>query len=208
MDLLAIMERRRLPPLPFPLEDGPRAEEMCLLLAEDRLTDRAIAKKIDVAYSTLALWKKKPECRARIALYRGEMAAQIFKTGLANRETRVAALADRWQRMHGLMEARAEEYATDPEATGGDTGLIVRTVKVTPKGDKIVEFAFDSALFKEMRETEKQAAIELGQWTEKRANLNLNVDAESNQFTEEQTEAIRAFLTAPNASPPPEESPE
>lgn len=203
MDLLAVMEKRRLAPLALDPEESLQAERMCMLLAEDRLTDRTIAVEVGIAYSTLALWKKRPEYRERIALYKGELAAHAWRAGIAQRENRLAALQHRWKAMHSLMAARAAEYEGDGEAVGGDTGLIVKEVKMTPKGDKIVTYAFDAALDKAIRETEKQAAIELGQWTEKRANLNVNVDAEAERsLTDEQHEAIRRFLTAPKAAEP------
>jgi 16S rRNA A1518/A1519 N6-dimethyltransferase RsmA/KsgA/DIM1 with predicted DNA glycosylase/AP lyase activity len=197
MDLVSILASALPQPLPFPADDQPRAERMCLLLAEDRLTDRAIAEDVGISTSTLWHWKRKPECQARIKLYQQEMATHAFRQGIAQRENRLGALADRWKRMHALMEARAQAYDS-PEIPGGSTGLIVEEVKVSPKGDKTVVYSFDRALFQEMRETEKQAAIELGQWTEKRANLNVNVDTGEEHLTDEQAEAIRRFLTAPS----------
>jgi len=49
--------------------------------------------------------------------------------------------------------------------------LLVRTFKVARSGDEtevLEEFAVDGTLLKEMREHERQAAQELGEWTERR----------------------------------------
>lgn len=213
MNVLASLEQRGLEPLPFDTEaERLQVEAACVLLAEDRLTDKAIAAEVSVNVSTITAWKRRPEIAARIKWYREEMATHVYSVGIAQRENRISALADRWKRMHALMHARARHYATDPEAQeiGGDTGLIVREVKVDPKGGKVVTYKFDAALLKEMRETEKQTAVELGQWTEKHANLNVNVAAEGEALTPEQHEAIRKFLTAstPDVLPAPEESDE
>ena len=53
---------------------------------------------------------------------------------------------------------------------GGNTGLLVRQVKGIGKGEDfqvVEEYAVDTGLLRELREHEKQAAIELGEWTEK-----------------------------------------
>ena len=56
-----------------------------------------------------------------------------------------------------------EAASIDPYAGGASTGYIVRDVK--NNGQAV--YAFDAALMRERRELRKQAAQELGQWTEK-----------------------------------------
>lgn len=53
---------------------------------------------------------------------------------------------------------------------GGKTGLIVHNVKGVGKGDdfQLIDlYEVDTGLLREMREHEKQAAQELGDWTER-----------------------------------------
>ena len=56
-------------------------------------------------------------------------------------------------------------------AQGADTGLVVRREKVIGNGDNardVVEYEVDVATLRELREQLKQAAIEVGEWAEKR----------------------------------------
>ena len=196
MNVLKDLEQRGLKHLPVAPPMRIQAEAACVLLAEDRLKDYAIANEVGVTSSTISAWKKKAEFQSRIMWYRGEAARHIYSVGLGQKENRVAALAERWRRMHSLIEARARAYGADPKAIGGNTGLIVKIEKVDPKGGKVISYEFDAALDRALRDTEKQAAIELGQWTEKRASLNVNVETNGDQLTDEQHEAIRKFLTS------------
>lgn len=117
--------------------------------------------------TTLERWKRRAEFKAKVEEHRAYWREQIKAEGLANRQNRIAALNDRWARMKRIIEAR--EQCT-PVEVGGDSGLLVHQVKMIGKGDDaeiIDEYAVDTGLLKEMREHEKQAAQELGQWTEK-----------------------------------------
>lgn len=56
------------------------------------------------------------------------------------------------------------------DVPGGNTGLLVRTTKGIGSGDTfqiVDEYAVDTGLLRELREHEKQAAQELGQWIDK-----------------------------------------
>jgi hypothetical protein len=53
---------------------------------------------------------------------------------------------------------------------GADKGLLARSYKQLGSGEDatiVEEYAVDGVLLKELREHEKQAAQELGQWSEK-----------------------------------------
>lgn len=71
--------------------------------------------------------------------------------------------------MQQVIAERAEAKEMQGVA-GGETGLLAHNVKGLGKGDDfelVDEYAVDTGLLREIRETEKQAAIELGQWQEK-----------------------------------------
>lgn len=53
------------------------------------------------------------------------------------------------------------------------SGMYIRKISITGGGTRIVEWVFDSAAVKELREHQKQLAIELGDWTE---NKNIRGD--------------------------------
>lgn len=112
---------------------------------------------------------QRPEIQARLAELRKEITASLTDCSIREVETRVRALQDRWTRLNRIIEARG----ADPDhakAPGGDTGLLVRTLKQLGRGEDaetVEEFKLDTGLLTEMRATERQAAQELGQWTEK-----------------------------------------
>ena len=98
-------------------------------------------------------------------------------------ENRVHALNDRWRLLHQVVAERAADPSL-AEVPGGSTGLIVRTVKVVkvidqrpfeeqeegpmPRMQLVEEFSVDTGLLAEIRNHERQAAQELGQWTERK----------------------------------------
>lgn len=164
-------------------------EEAALLVAQDALTDEQIAAQAGVTRQALQKWKRHPDFAARVQEHRDVWATEIKAKGISDRQNRIDALNDRHDRMRRVIEARATEHADVP---GGNTGLLLRQAKLvkvyksdespaddlaneedgetlySAKRDVIIyEYAVDTGLLKEMREHEKQAAQDLGQWTEK-----------------------------------------
>ena len=94
--------------------------------------------------------------------------------------------------MKAVIEARAE--ATEmQDAAGGDTGLLAHTMKsigAGPNAEKVDEYTFDAALLRELREHEKQAAQELGQWVDKLAPVTPD-GAESYQAMSDEQIVLR-----------------
>lgn len=164
-------------------------EEAALLLAHDELTDEAIATKCNIDRSTLWTWKNLPEFSARIDENLEIIRRRIRSRGISICENRIKALQDRWERMKKVIDARSEdlEMQTIP---GGSTGLLVHNVKSIGAGlaaERVDLYEVDTALLKELREHERQAAQELGQWMERKdvtsgglpvkAFLNIDTDA-------------------------------
>jgi hypothetical protein len=145
-----------------------RTAQAAALVAEDRLPDKAIAAECGVTERQLERWKEHPEFRARVAGHVAAFREAVLSRGIARLENRVAALQDRWDGMKTVIRERAEEM--QGECPGGGTGLLVRQVKSIGSGQaarEIEEYAVDTGLLKELREHERQAAQELGQWTDR-----------------------------------------
>jgi gas vesicle protein len=144
------------------------------LLAMNEKTDEQIAAECGVTRRMLAYWKKHPEFTARVNEIVQQTADKLLKQGVRLKENRLAKLQGMLDRMAALVEARAKDLGkprTDDdgeeteEIAGGGTGLLVRDNKGK---DWRPVYKFDAALLREFREYLKQAAIELGEWTEKR----------------------------------------
>jgi hypothetical protein len=124
---------------------------------------------------------KNPKIAARIDAYR----AEIKRQGIAHKQNRLDAYDDRWQRMGRMIEARADYFKDDP-MPDARLGLMVKRLKrvshyyePSPDPDaedqptrlaseEVWEYETDTGLLKELREVEKQAAQEVGDWTERR----------------------------------------
>jgi len=136
---------------------------------------------------TLKNWSRMFGWQRRLTEIAEQERQAIVQQGIANKQNRVDALDDIHNRMLRLMEARATDL--DGEIAAGDTGLLVRSPKLVKvyKAEKqgegeeeseslfsakrevmTYEYAFDAALAREIREYQKQAAIEKGEWAEKR----------------------------------------
>jgi hypothetical protein len=130
-----------------------RTEQAALLVAEDQLTDDAIAARLRINKVTLERWKQRTDFRARTQEH------------IAERQNRVNALNERWRLMQQVIAARAADESMT--GAGHETGLLVRTYK-PGKYRNVEEYRFDAALLAELRAHELQAARELGQLVEKR----------------------------------------
>lgn len=159
------------------------------LVAEDKLTDRDIAAKVNVHVATLERWKLEPAFKAKVKAIIDAFRHRVMTTGIADRVNRVASQNERWQKMHQIIDERAVEL--DGVCAGGGTGLLVRQPKqikvleartnvprefdemseddfIPTRQTRLVEeFAVDTGLLSEMRQTELHAAKELGQHVEK-----------------------------------------
>lgn len=145
-------------------------EEAAALVAADLHTDKTICEAVGVKNRvTLHRWKQLPAFKAAVEAHRAAYAQRVRATGLAIVENRVAALNDRWKRMQAVIDARAEDEAMQTVA-GGSTGLLAHSLKAVGRGDDfqlIDVYEVDTGLLKELREHERQAAQELGQWLDK-----------------------------------------
>ena len=156
-------------------------EEAAQMLADDRLTDEQIASKVGITRRALAKWKNFPEFAERVSSIVEAERKAILKRGIAVKANRVGAQNNRWRKLERVMEARANDPLVR-DVPGGDTGLIVpepMLLKVQgytdedghfiPTGESQIVYVYklDTGLLKEARDLEKQAAIEVEQWTER-----------------------------------------
>lgn len=138
------------------------------LLADDRLTHNEIGRECGVTRQTLHKWRNHPDFLAKVDEFAREMEAAVIRKGIASRRRRVEALNKRWAALQQVIEERSEDESM-ANVPGGDTGHLVRQYKGLGSGDNfrvVEEYAVDTGLLRELREHEKQAAQELGQWKE------------------------------------------
>ena len=139
------------------------------LAADDTLTNDQIAAAVGITRQGVDKWRAQPEFQARVAEIVSAYAEAIKGEGIAHLQNRVASYNDIWHKMQTVIAERAE--SSEMQAVpGGKTGLLVHTYKMAGGREPIVmdEYAVDTGLLAEMRAHAKQAAQELGQWTEKR----------------------------------------
>lgn len=144
-----------------------KREHAALLVAEDDLTDEAIAQAVGIGRRTLATWKTQPEFAALVGDAVGQVQAAMLKLSIARKHKRLAVLDDLHTKALAVIEERAQDNTGAP---GEATGLMVRQVKqigVGKSAQVIEEYAVDTGLMREIRALHEQAAKELGQWSDK-----------------------------------------
>jgi hypothetical protein len=154
---------------PRPFRWTRKSENAALLIAEGELSDEKIAERVGAGRTTLFEWRRHPDFAARVQAHLDEFRAAVRRRGIAIVENRVRALQDRWERMQRVITERAASPQMQ-DVPGGRTGLLVHNVKSIGGGvhaERVDLYELDAALLKELRDHEKQAAQELGQWTEK-----------------------------------------
>ena len=150
---------------------NPRHEQFAQEYAK---TGNATASYISVGYSasgakvSASRLLTNANVRARIKELSETIAEATIKRTAGERSARVAVLDDTFARLLRVIEARSQDKSM-ASVPGGKTGLLVRTVKSVghgPRSTIVEEYSVDVATLRELRETAKQAAIELGQWLE------------------------------------------
>jgi transposase-like protein len=151
-----------------PFRLSARRAKAAQLVAEGALTEAQIAAQLGIHDRQLRRWKKHPVFAELVADIAEKLAAEIRGKGLVELRNRVNALNQRWNRLHRIIDDRAKDKTM--RAPGASTGLLTRTYKQIGSGEsaeKVEEYQVDTGLLKELREHEKQAAQELGQWSDK-----------------------------------------
>lgn len=142
-----------------------RHEKAAQMVADDDLTDDKIAAELGIHKATLERWKATPEFEARVEQITDAYAKRALMHGLAVQEKRISIMNE----LHAKLLRIIAERAADPTMQaipGGDTGLVVRTIKGIGKGDdyQVVEvFEVDTMTVKAIREIHNQVADEVGQ---------------------------------------------
>jgi uncharacterized protein YjiS (DUF1127 family) len=136
-------------------------------------------------FRTLADWSRFHNWQVRLAEIAEAERQAVVARGIADKQNRIDADNERWLALREGVKAWAEEYREAPGgARSGYYARKVAAVKVlgqfeedergrrhfvaTGELTEVEEWALDTGLLKELRELEKQAAIELRQWTERR----------------------------------------
>lgn len=116
----------------------------------------------DATWHQLRAARKKASTKYREV--RAAFEKESLEEGLARRAMRVAAKMERHRLLCRVIEERGRaEYMRGIE--GGQTGVLVREYRGS---SDLPVYKVDAALLKELRDLEREIAIEVGQWTEKR----------------------------------------
>lgn len=134
------------------------------LFADGDKSQADVAAAMGLKLSTVRSWFDQPLFKAEIETFVESDRAAIRAEGIANKQNRLDEYNRRWLLMQAVIKARSE-WDVVANVPGGNTGLIVREFR----GNLIeVNYKVDIGFLREMRELEKQAAIEVGDWTEKK----------------------------------------
>ncbi len=139
-------------------------------------------------------WKCHPEFQQRVAETAADIGEAIKDRGIADLQNRIDALNERWNLMRKVIETRAVQYAGVPCGDTGLLVCRSRLAKTTGQRSRarrqiaagqlalwedgvewegsaedaaaaeVGEYVVGVGLLRELREHEKQAAQELGQW--------------------------------------------
>ncbi len=191
-------QTRVLPQLPLKFAKAAR------MIAEERLSQDEIAKKLGLSRSAILRWKRNyPAFVDLIQRYRVELHQEVLERGIAQKHNRIKSADRRWNKLNGLLDSRATDAAQNPEfvgVPGAETGLLVRQRKCIgggQHGEFINEFVVDHDTLKEIRALEEHVAKELGQFEPDKAgpkgDLHQHVHIHYPQMTDaEQSAAVAA----------------
>ena len=187
-----------------------KQSQAAVLVAEDRLTDPKIARKVGISLRTIYKWKADPTFAQRVSAHRIAFEQQELQRGIAAKVRRVQALNAGFDAIEQIRRERASRYGKD--VAGGRTGFVVlepMLVKVYGELDEKGRFIptgqselvqvekVDNALYRDRLKTLEQMAREKGEWVEKsetKADVHL-LDADT--ALDRKLDSLAAELAAP-----------
>ena len=156
---------------------NPSRETAAALYAADRLTNVQIAKRAGVSERTLRYWLQIPAFVAHVLelreILRRKAREEALQFGIADIRERVRGLNEDREKLLQIIAERGKDPLMQG-VPGGGTGHLIHQKRAIGQGNNneiIDEFVFDAVLYHALRETEKQAAMELGQWIEMRQEV-------------------------------------
>jgi hypothetical protein len=120
-----------------------------------------ISRQLGVSPPTITSWSRFPEFQEEVEKICREAGEVYSQRAIAKRLSRVKFLDERHEKLRRIIDERGAAYLADPatkDIPGVGTGLLI----VSNNG----AVRLDVAILREMRELEKRAAIEFGQWAE------------------------------------------
>lgn len=156
----------------MPVLRNPRHEQFVLGLIE-KLS--ATAAYIKAGYSKNGAGQsaekllKNTEIQARLKELQEAVSERLVEAAISTKEERMRMYADIQRRLWLIVQERGQD-ASLKAVPGGKSGFIVRQIKAIGSGatQKVVpEYSADVSLSREIRAVAEQAAMELGQWSEK-----------------------------------------
>ena len=148
------------------IRDGHVAGDSCIEI----MRDLAGAGHPPVSRQAIHWYKRDPDVVAAITA--ANERAQRYR--IASKVNRIAGYDRLLSRLEALIESRAEAH-DDEDIPGGDTGLVAEDVKAIGAGENAHEvkiYRADMAVVDAILKVKKQAAQELGQWTEQISGPN------------------------------------
>lgn len=164
-----------------------KRERAATLIAMAEIPREQIADELGIGRRTLYDWLAKEEFKARVeeiqSEIREEIRTKILTTGIADKAERVKAGSERHTLMQSIVMRQLENYAAatlkiDPEVPE----CMAELASDTDEDDDDDGAGVDHSLLKELRQIEKQIAIEVGDWQEAvgdntvKAYINLDID--------------------------------
>lgn len=153
----------------------PDQQEAALLVAQDRLTNVQIAKRLGVGLRTVEKWKADKGFRQEVETHRKLWQKEVRTRGLADVHHRLRIAVDIEKRLLAAIQARgASEDMKD--VPGGKTGMVLKTyksLKVEEEGadgelhlvqKAVTEYKIDYEAARTITNLHEYVATELGQW--------------------------------------------
>lgn len=143
------------------------------MICEEGMTTTQVAESVGYPPSVVRMWLRRDDYQAKIREYHELFEEQMMQLSVAQKSRRIADLQTLLNKQKQVIDERATAYSHIP--VGGGSGLLVKQTKSVgtgPTAYEVSEYVYDSAIVKDILSIHKQAAIELGQWSEKSENVS------------------------------------
>lgn len=159
------------------------------MICEEGMTTTQVAESVNVHPATVRMWLRRDDYQEAIRHYHELFEEQMMQFSVANKSKRIADLQMLLDKQKQVINERAQQYSHF--MGGGGSGLLVKQTKSVgtgPTAYAVDEYVYDSAIVRDILSLHKQAAVELGQWSEK---------SENTTRIEQQVSVIRFEAQAP-----------